>query len=193
MLTAGDEFGRTQNGNNNAYAQDNATTWLDWAAADEELASFTARLAAFRKRHPSLSANAFLTGATIDESGIRDAVWLKPGGSEMTTGDWNADARVVGLARYMPASPAVAADRTVVWINGGSSPALAWLPPPRSGFAWAVASTARGPRSTAAKRSLETIHWRHARSSCSRNCRLYPRDHHATANNRQRTNVPPSP
>ena len=53
MLTAGDEFGRTQGGNNNAYAQDNATTWLDWQGRDTALEAHCAALAALRRAHPS--------------------------------------------------------------------------------------------------------------------------------------------
>ena len=66
MLTAGDEFGRTQGGNNNAYAQDNGTTWLDWATADAGLAAFTGRLTVLRREHPSLSMDAFLTGKALE-------------------------------------------------------------------------------------------------------------------------------
>src|SRR6185312_12259350 len=62
MLTAGDEFGRTQNGNNNAYAQDNETTWLDWNRADNSLIDFVASLAKLRVAHPALTCDRFLTG-----------------------------------------------------------------------------------------------------------------------------------
>ncbi len=82
MLTAGDEFGRSQNGNNNAYAQDNDTTWLQWPAADQALIDFTARLVALRKANPALSAGDFLTGQ--DDAQWFDATgkfpdWSKPG------------------------------------------------------------------------------------------------------------------
>ena len=71
MLTAGDEFRRSQVGNNNAYAQDNEVTWLDWEGADTALAAFAARLIGLRKAHRSLSLDRFLTGAPIDQSGDR--------------------------------------------------------------------------------------------------------------------------
>ncbi len=61
MLTAGDEFGRTQKGNNNAYAQDNATTWLDWAAADRDLIAYVAELARLRERLAPFFGDRFLT------------------------------------------------------------------------------------------------------------------------------------
>jgi glycogen debranching enzyme len=64
MLTAGDEFGRTQGGNNNAYAQDNETTWLDWGKRDQQLLAFTARLVRLRADHGALHDNSFLTNTT---------------------------------------------------------------------------------------------------------------------------------
>lgn len=85
MLTAGDEFGRTQHGNNNAYAQDNAGFWLDWERADDALIGFVAALAKLRREHPLLTADSFLTGAGEPP----DALWLKPDGSRIGDGDWN--------------------------------------------------------------------------------------------------------
>jgi glycogen operon protein len=81
MLTAGDEFGRTQRGNNNAYCQDNALTWLDWSKADEELIDTTARLAAMRQRFSCFMDTSFLTGDG-------DVSWLNTDGLPMTVGDW---------------------------------------------------------------------------------------------------------
>lgn len=84
MLTAGDEFGRTQHGNNNAYAQDNAAFWLDWEEADESLIGFVAALAKLRRNHALLAADRFLTGAGDPP----DARWLKPNGSAVRDEDW---------------------------------------------------------------------------------------------------------
>jgi glycogen debranching enzyme len=84
MLTAGDEFGRTQGGNNNAYAQDNATTWLDWDNADENLAAFVAALARLRRESPLLTRNSFLSG----KGAPPDAQWLKPDGEAISDGEW---------------------------------------------------------------------------------------------------------
>ncbi len=89
MLTAGDEFGRTQAGNNNAYCQDNAGFWLDWEGADEALISFVAELSRLRREHPLLRLDRFLTGAGEPP----DARWLKPNGEPITSGEWaNLDA-----------------------------------------------------------------------------------------------------
>jgi glycogen debranching enzyme len=80
MLTAGDEFGRTQHGNNNAYAQDNEITWLDWAKADTTLMSFVRSLLDFRKAHKEFFSDAFL------KPGL--ATWFSRHGSEMNQSDW---------------------------------------------------------------------------------------------------------
>jgi glycogen operon protein len=85
MLTAGDEFGRTQDGNNNAYAQDNAASWLDWEHADKDLDAFVALLASLRRRHTLLSAATFLTG----DGDPPDAVWLKPDATPIADHEWS--------------------------------------------------------------------------------------------------------
>lgn len=87
MLLAGDEGGRTQGGNNNAYAQDNGTSWLDWVATDHGMAAFVARLAALRRGHPALRQAGFLHGDRgVD--GVRDLVWRLPSGAEPLPADW---------------------------------------------------------------------------------------------------------
>jgi glycogen operon protein len=131
MLTAGDEFGRTQNGNNNAYAQDNSITWLDWMAADMKLSGFVAGLIQLRNSHPAISANRFLDGGATGADGLRDAVWMHPDGREMEASDWSSEAqRVLGLAVYE------SGDRLALWLNANWEPSPAWLPPPRPGTDW---------------------------------------------------------
>ncbi len=85
MLTAGDEFGRTQHGNNNAYCQDNEAFWLDWAGADDNLAAFVAQLVALRAEHPLLAADSFLSGGGEPP----DARWLKPDGTAVQDHEWD--------------------------------------------------------------------------------------------------------
>ena len=143
MLTAGDELGRTQSGNNNAYAQDNPLTWLDWANADRELAAFTARLSRLRKEHPSLSVDRFLDGEPLDASGIADVAWLHPDGRGMTTADWQGDGRVLGMQLH------AAGDRTVTWINGGRVESRAWLPVTREGHDWRLIADSSDESETA--------------------------------------------
>jgi glycogen operon protein len=96
MLTAGDEFGRTQHGNNNAYAQDNEGFWLDWAGADEALIAFVAELSGLRRAHPLLRFDAFLTGMGDPP----DARWSKPDGSPVADTEWHGlDAFCLVLGR----------------------------------------------------------------------------------------------
>ncbi|WP_288587504.1 glycogen debranching protein GlgX [uncultured Methylobacterium sp.] len=92
MLLAGDEFARTQRGNNNAYCQDNEISWIDWEGIGEDerdLAEFTQRLLILRKSLPMLSRGRFLTGAYDAELGVKDVSWLTPSGTEMTPENWN--------------------------------------------------------------------------------------------------------
>ena len=95
MLTAGDEFGRTQDGNNNAYAQDNETVWLDWAKADQRLIGFTAALAQLRRTLSPFFADRFLKGVAPDGSHFPDAQWIGADGKEV---DWHdAELKLLGL------------------------------------------------------------------------------------------------
>jgi isoamylase len=90
MLQAGDEFGRTQNGNNNTYGQDNQLSWVNWEAAGgfSELTQFVRQLIALRHRYPLLRRNRFLTGTYDDEYHIKDVMWLAPSGEEMSESHW---------------------------------------------------------------------------------------------------------
>ncbi|GAA4559756.1 glycogen debranching protein GlgX [Planotetraspora kaengkrachanensis] len=90
MVLAGDEFGRTQGGNNNAYCQDNETSWIDWSLVkqEEDLLEFVRALAALRREHPVFRRRRFFRGRVQD--GTRDIVWLTPSGQEMADSDWNA-------------------------------------------------------------------------------------------------------
>ena len=91
MILAGDEFARTQDGNNNAYCQDNDISWVHWDhdPAARGLLDFTRRLVALRRQHPVLARKRFLTGEYDDtEVGVRDVMWLNANGAEMRPGDW---------------------------------------------------------------------------------------------------------
>ncbi|MDX2730082.1 glycogen debranching protein GlgX [Streptomyces sp. PA03-2a] len=101
MLVAGDEMGRTQDGNNNAYCQDNEVSWLDWSLLDQpqwrELTELTARLLTLRHTHPVLRRRAFFSGRAQAADGLRDLAWFTRQGKEMTETDWYAPAATVGL------------------------------------------------------------------------------------------------
>ncbi len=92
MLTAGDEFGRTQQGNNNAYCQDNELSWLDWEGIDghgRSLIDFVSRLLALRREHIVFHRNRFFHGDIIPGTKVKDVIWLRPDGGEMESGDWD--------------------------------------------------------------------------------------------------------
>ena len=99
MLLAGDELGRTQRGNNNAYCQDNEISWLDWSAIDDELLSFVARLSKLRHRHPVFRRRRFFEGQPVrgdGGDGEPDIAWYTPAGARMSDNDWQ-----VGYARTL--------------------------------------------------------------------------------------------
>jgi glycogen operon protein len=153
MLSMGDEAGRTQHGNNNAYCQDNLSTWIDWAAIDDALADFTARLVALRLAHPALHNAAPLTGAA-DASGQPDMAWLRPDGGAMQDHDWAASRGVVAVLH-------AEGDRVLVALNGADASTTLYPPPPRWGFAWHILADSFLPaREGAAGAALEL----HARS-----------------------------
>ena len=101
MIAMGAEFGHSQAGNNNAYAQDNAIAWLGWETADETLAVFTARLLKLRAAHPALTRDRFLTGDAFDATLIPDVEWRKPDGEPMHPQDWETG-RTLIAALYAP-------------------------------------------------------------------------------------------
>ena len=139
MLLGGDEMGRTQQGNNNAYCQDNEITWFDWAHADTQLQDFTKRLIAFCKAHPVFRRRRFLSGAEASE--LR---WFTPAGTEMTAADWS-DENALAIALYLDGSddPDRAEDGTwlldddfLVLVNGWWEPLEFVLPATREQASW---------------------------------------------------------
>ena len=101
MLLAGDEFGHSQKGSNNAYAQDNETTWLDWLGITSQgrsLREFTRKVIAMRKAFPILYRSRFVVGALNEELDVKDVAWLSPVGEDMTTEQWqDGNARCFGM------------------------------------------------------------------------------------------------
>ena len=139
MLLGGDEMGRTQQGNNNAYCQDTEIAWFDWSQPDAELLDFTRHLVAFRRAHPVFRRRQFLAGA--EASQLR---WFTPGGTEMTAADWS-DGGALAVALYLDGSddPDRAADGTLlldddflVLVNAWWEPLGFTLPVTREQAAW---------------------------------------------------------
>jgi len=147
MLLAGDEMGRTQCGNNNAYCQDSEMSWLDWSLAftERELVEFTETLAAMRRDHPVFRRRRFFRGRPAPATGdAGDIVWLTPAGQEMTQSDWDAGyAR--SLAVYLnggaitepdPRGDPITDDRFLLLFNVGSEPITFTLPPAALAPGW---------------------------------------------------------
>jgi glycogen operon protein len=141
MLLGGDEAGRTQQGNNNAYCQDNEMTWFDWEAADTGLLDFTRRLIALRREHPVFRRSRFLAGAEAAE--LR---WFTPEGTEMNGGDWS-DPSALAIALYLDGAddPDRAANGTwlvdddfLVLVNAWWEPLEFVLPATRPQARWQV-------------------------------------------------------
>ncbi len=140
MLSMGDECGRTQQGNNNAYSQDCPISWLDWAGADQALVGFTARLIAARRACDALTSTRPLTGRAVDESGIPDVAWLTPDGRAMAVADWQAsDNRSLVAVLYE------AGGRAVVLLHAGNQPTPLVLPAPRPGHRWHLVIDSQQP------------------------------------------------
>ncbi|HJY95775.1 MAG TPA: glycogen debranching protein GlgX, partial [Streptosporangiaceae bacterium] len=141
MLLGGDEMGRTQQGNNNAYCQDNEIAWVDWARPDTALQDFTRRLVALRKAHPVFRRRRYLSGTEASE--LR---WFTPGGTEMTAADWSDQgARAIGLYLDGSDDPDRAADGTpmldddfLVFVNAWWEPLDFVLPVTRAQASWRI-------------------------------------------------------
>ena len=100
MISHGDEVGRTQSGNNNAYCQDNEISWLEWDLTDRdrELLQFTRRVFRLRQNQPVLRRRTFFRGRETGALGVKDVAWLRPDGEEMTDSDWHdPEGRVLGM------------------------------------------------------------------------------------------------
>jgi isoamylase len=111
MIAHGDELGRTQQGNNNVYCQDNELSWVDWANADTDLMEFTRAVSALRAAHPVFRRRRFFSGRSVRQRGapgLPDIAWFAPDGSEMTDEDWES-----GFAKSV-----------AVYLNGDGIPDL---------------------------------------------------------------------
>ncbi len=100
MLLGGDEIGRTQGGNNNAYCQDNEISYYDWSLRDEniELLGFTRKLMEFRREHPNFRRRKWFEGRDLWGTGLSDIGWFNPDGTEMTQEQWDDDfAKTIGV------------------------------------------------------------------------------------------------
>jgi isoamylase len=146
MLLAGDEMGRTQGGNNNAYCQDNELSWVDWTLDDRRrrLLEFTRRLIAVRHRHPVLQRRRFFVGDQIWDSRSKDLTWLRPDSTEMTQHDWQKPSlSALGFVLGGDAIPMLdergerlTGDSLLVMLNGHHEPLTFSIPAGQGGPQW---------------------------------------------------------
>jgi isoamylase len=149
MLSHGDELGRSQRGNNNAYCQDSELTWVDWDLGPEEqqLLDFTRRLIALRRAHPVLRRRRFFRGRPAGGGRLADLTWLRPDGREMTRQDWDdGDAHAIavhlngdGIAERDTRGRPVRDDSFLVLLNSHWEHVVFTLPGPEFSDRWAVA------------------------------------------------------
>jgi isoamylase len=148
MLCAGDEIGRTQKGNNNAYCQDNETSWLDWKLDGRKRAlfEFTARMARLRRDQPVLQRRRFFRGTQIWDSAFKDLAWFRPDGKEMSEGDWQSpDCQSLGVLLGGDAIPTldergerIVGDTLLALLNACSEPRAFTLPAVEWGASWEI-------------------------------------------------------
>jgi glycogen operon protein len=143
MLLYGDECGRTQQGNNNVYCQDNPVSWFDWQQVDVDLLDFTQKLIAFVKEHRSFMRRHWFLGRHIHGKGVRDIAWLRPDGTPMTDEDWHSgfakclgvflNGRTVGVNTQ---GEAVVDDDFYLLFNAHHESLSVRLPPASYGARW---------------------------------------------------------
>ncbi len=148
MLCGGDEIGRTQQGNNNAYCQDNETSWFDWRLDQNrrDLLAFTRCLIELRRRHPVLRRRQFLYGRRIQGSEVQDLAWFRPDGKEMTEENWGDPmARCIGLRLAGDAieevntrGERITDDTLLILLNAHHEPVPFILPAHRRNVRWEV-------------------------------------------------------
>jgi glycogen operon protein len=168
MISHGDEIARTQQGNNNAYAQDNEISWMRWDLDErrEALLDFTRKLIALRQSNPVLRRRHFFRGQVVEETGHKDVTWLAPGGQEMTDAEWNNAANhALGMlidgdatdetdARGRP----IKGDTLLVLLNGGEHQVYFKLPAIKARGRWTeLLDTAEGEVHTVPEKDGVTV------------------------------------
>ena len=146
MLVAGDEIGRTQQGNNNAYCQDNEISWLNWQQADQDLLAFTQKLISIRRDHPVFSRRRWFQGQPIKGIGVEDIAWFLPNGDEMNEEHWNQDF-AKSMAVYLsgrgihypgPKGEQILDDNFYLIFNAHHEPLDYKLPEKKYGESWSI-------------------------------------------------------
>ena len=165
MLCGGDEMGRTQGGNNNAYCQDNEISWIDWQPERDQrrLLDFTRRLIHLRNEHPTLHRRNFFQGRRIHGDEVRDVDWFRPDGHEMTDDEWAAPyVRSLGmLLNGEPMDEAVGEPEPAVdaafllLVNAYWEGVVFTIPAPPTGARWEVVADTDEPELQPGQRFFE--------------------------------------
>lgn len=160
MILAGDEIGHSQQGNNNAYNQDNKTTWLNWAEADSETLKFAKKVIAFRKAHPILSQRLFLHSKERATDGAPDLFWRREDGAAMTKEDWeDPDRKLVAVEmRTASGTPSYRSlEYAIFMIFNAGAEANVVLPSPPNGQQWCVHLNTARPDDPPSPRAVEKV------------------------------------
>ena len=178
MISHGDEIGRSQRGNNNAYCQDNELAWMNWDLDDDqlEMLKFTRKVFGILHNNPVLRRRSFFRGRPINPSGVKDVAWLKPDGSEMTEPDWHQP-KAQTLGMLLPGAATderddrgrpIAGETLLLLLNAGERTRHFALPKLAERGTWHEAintartgtRVARGETLSVAPQSLILLHYR---------------------------------
>jgi len=151
MLLGGDEYGRTQRGNNNAYCQDNEISWYDWDRVDDDLLDFTRRLITLRREHPVLRRRRWFQGRSI--RGSVDLGWCKPDGAEMSDDDWDDAASALAVGIFLNGDAITDRDRrgqrvtddSFLLLFNAHADAIDWTLPKQWGQWWELVTDTGDP------------------------------------------------
>ncbi len=146
MLLSGDEAGRTQQGNNNAYCQDNDISWMHWDQVDNDLLAFTQKLIHLRLAHPAFCRRRWFRGQPVEDTVVEDIAWFLPEGTEMTQENWDTGfARSLaiylnglGLRSTGPEGEKITDDSFYIMLNAHHEPLDFQLPAEAYGDKWEV-------------------------------------------------------
>jgi len=163
MIVAGDEIGRTQQGNNNSYCQDNEISWVNWQKQDKELFTFTRKLINLRKEHAAFSRKNWFNGQSVKDDGIADIAWFLPDGSEMNDDNWSHDfAKSVavflnglGLHSVNAEGDKVVDDSFYIIFNAHDEPLSYKLPHKEYAYDWELLIDTANPADKSATRTFK--------------------------------------
>jgi glycogen operon protein len=175
MLLAGDEFGRTQHGNNNAYCQDNELSWVDWSAAQspqgESLIRFVSRVVHLRHRFPALQSDRFPVGEEL-AAGIQDIAWFDETGQPLSSEAWqNPEARALAVRRAS-LDAAGKPECVLMFVNAGTDPIDFRFPPPRDNWYRVLDTAADGNTTQQVHEDTVTVQGHSVIVFCSKDPRI---------------------